>query len=323
MSFRLFSKACIGPKYKRKGWNCQDYSDCRSMTVGSDLIVVADGHGSSDCFRSAIGSRLAYTAVVDTLSEYLRLNSNETNEEDDTPIELTDRTINNFKFSVAQRWRELVKEDWDSALKHSDGILGANELRFKSVSEKYRARYTSDDPETVERYLYTAYGTTLILAATVGEKLLLLQIGDGSCVVLRRDGKYIMPIPADDENYMNVTVSLCEENANTKMRTAVLNCSPDYPESPAAVFLTTDGFDDCYPVYNNNDYLYKVYSGILSGIIASGFDEIEAEIADSLLPEMTSKSSLDDISLAYMIDDNIKTLDYIYDLIIPANKPAN
>ena len=141
-------------------------------------------------------------------------------------------------------------------------------------------------------------------------------------MVLQKNGEYRTPVPPDEENFLNVTVSLCEDDANLKIRHAVLDCDVNSPTAPVAVFLSSDGVDDCYPVYRNEQYLYRLYSIVLENILKVGFDATEAEIADHLLPGMTEKSSRDDISLAYFIVQDREMLREAYDNIDTPFKPS-
>ena len=216
----------------------------------------------------------------------------------------------NFKYSFWKEWRRLVKEHWDNCL-IDNPIVGAGEERYKSVSEKYKKRYESDDEEVVNKYLYTAYGTTFLLCILIDSQILLLQIGDGTCVVLKDDGNFSCPVPPDEDNFLNVVVSLCEENAYHNIRHAIINCRDDSPK-PIAVFLSSDGLDDCYPIYENEEYLYRLYSVIINNIVNKGFDSTEEELTENLLPGLTSQGSQDDISLAYMICKNTRILKDTY-----------
>ena len=315
MRFRMFAKSVPGPKYTAKGWGCQDYSD-KTEYGCTQVVAVADGHGSSDCFRSEFGSSMA----VQTAFDQTQLFSNNAFEESDSSIRFSETGIANFKYAIWREWRRVVKEDWEQRLS-THKTLGEGEIRFEKTSDKYKARYTSDDESVVEQYLYTAYGTTLLFAVKIESQLLLLQIGDGTCVVLKKNGEFSVPIPPDEDNYLNVVVSLCEDDANLKIRHAILDSAEDSPTAPVAVFLSSDGVDDCYPIYQNEQHLYKLYSIILENILNVGFEETEAEIADNLLPGLTAKSSQDDISLAYFITENISVLREAFENINPAFKP--
>lgn len=307
MNYRMFAKSLPGRKYASKGWCCQDSSD--KGTFGSvQAIAIADGHGSSDCFRSEIGSRIAIDTAFCQIEKYCQ----DINEDLDTSVQFSETGIKGFKHGVWQEWRKAVKNDWEERLKKQQ-FLGENEIRFESVSEKYKKRYTSQNKEVVEKYLYAAYGTTLLFAVAIDTQLLILQIGDGSCVVLQKNGEFRVPVPDDEGNFLNVTVSLCEEEANFKIRHTVIDRNPDSPTTPIAVFLSSDGVDDCYPYIHNERYLYKLYTIILENILEVGFEETETEIIENLLPGMSAKSSQDDISLAYFIIEDIEILKNVYD----------
>ena len=302
MKFRKFSASCQGKKYFEKGWACQDSSGTLDFEK-VQVIAVADGHGSSDCFRSATGSKLAVKILFEQIKKFC--------ETSNISKEFGDTGIKNFKFEFVSEWKKAVKNDWEERLKNVSE-LGEGELRYKSVSEKYKARYTSEP----EKYLYTAYGTTLICAVSIGKQILFLQIGDGSCVVLQKDGEFKIPVPPEEENFLNVTVSLCEEKSELKIRHAILNCDEESPSFPAAIFLSTDGLDDCFEYHKNEEHLYKFYADVLlENILQFGFDSTEEEIKSQLLPGMTKRFSQDDISLAYFVVEDLNLLKEIHEKI--------
>ena len=292
IKFRTFAASYIGQKYAERGWECQDSSD-KIEFERVQAIAVADGHGGKDYFRSQIGSKLAIEVLFSQLKKFCRnMAFNE---------RFSDMGIRNFKYDFVNEWRKAVKKDWYDRLSNGKP-LGKGEIRYESVSDKYKSRYTSDNPQIVENYLYTAYGTTLICAVSIGSQILFLQIGDGTCVLLQRDGEFRLPVPSDDENFLNVTVSLCDKDAERKIRHAVMDCDTYSPNSPAAIFLSTDGLDDCFPYYQNEEHLYKLYADVvIDDMIKNRFQNTDDEIREKLLPELTQKASQDDISLAYFI----------------------
>ncbi len=298
MKFRKFAATSHGTKYLAKGWNCQDSSGALDFE-NVQIIAVADGHGGSDYFRSEYGSKIA----IQTLLEQVKIFCKDLK----TFERFSDNGIKNFKYDLVQSWRKAVKKDWQERL--SGGVLGEGEIRYKSVSDKYKARYTSDNPQIVENYLYKAYGTTLICAISIGAQILILQIGDGSCVVLLKNGELISPVPNDPENFLNVTTSICDNKAELKIRHAVLNCEDFSVNSPVAVFLSTDGLDDCFPYYKNEEHLYKFYCGVMiENMLEFGYNATENEIETQLLAGLSKKASHDDISLAYFVPENLEVL---------------
>lgn len=316
-SYRLFAATASGAKYAAKGWEAQDVS-LTHAEEGVQLAVVADGHGGAAYFRSRQGAEFAAKAVLNQAHQFY----------DPTPDPETEvlcfgeTGIQNFKYAVWQEWRRLVKEHWNELLA-AHSTLGEGEPRFEAAGEKYQAYFTSEDPEVVEHNLYTAYGTTLSFALAIPTQILLTQIGDGTCVVLYRNGMFCAPVPAEPRNFLNLVVSLCGQDAYKKMRHVVIDRNPGTSHEPVAVFLTSDGVDDCYPVYRNEEHLYKLFAAILENSLQKGFEENEAEIKDDLLPAMSSgKGSRDDSSLAYLLCDDLSVLQEAYQNIDPELKPA-
>ena len=300
MHYRTLSHSVHGKKYIDLGWPCQDYSGQIELN-NLQVIAIADGHGSNDCFRSQIGSMLAVRTILNQAKN--AFSTLEFNNFDDT-------TIRYFKHSIWTKWREEVRHDWDTHLLENK-TLGENECRYNAVSDKYKNRYASADSTEIEKYLYHAYGTTLICAISISKQVLLLQVGDGTCVVMDGTGEFSTPLPPDEDNFLNVSFSLCdvnEYNADAKIRHAVLDCENN-ELSPVAIFLSSDGLDDCYPYEKNEQYLYKyVYSTMIKYILDKGYSFTAKEIREKLLPTMTEKVSKDDISLACMITDDNSSL---------------
>jgi len=310
VKYELFAKSVIGPKYDEKKWPIQDFS--HSLNGNSaQIIAVADGHGSNNSFLSHIGSMLAVELVTKKLEELCSVVPS-----DDSPAVFSDTGINNLKYLIWVEWKKVVKQHWKSINDKN------NEKRYESVTEKYRNRYEAEDEHIVERYLYTAYGTTLLVAVHTETQLLVLQIGDGTIVVLQRDGEFRTPVPIDETNNLNITSSLCEENAHMKIRHTVIDCNLDLPTCPIAVFLSSDGVDDLYPVYQNEKYLYKLYTKIIRKIIDDGWEETIREMKEETLSGIAAHSK-DDSSLAMCvyIDDKMSVLKESYNNINHYYKP--
>lgn len=302
MSYKIFALSRPGEKYAKRGFSCQDSSGtCKKN--GVQIVAVADGHGADDCFRSEIGAAIAVDTVFREALPLLY----------DENLPFSEQGIKNFKYTLWQSWRNAVKKDWDSRL--AFGGIGENEPRYELVSEKYRLRYQEES----EKYLYTAYGTTLLAAIAIKNELLLLQIGDGSAAVLYANGLFALPVPPDEENFLNVTTSLSDENADQKIRHAVLPldrdsaCANVASETyPVAVFLSSDGVDDCFPAYRNEEYLYKFYQVLTETAIDKGSEALYEELANDALSEMSDKGSHDDISLGVMLASDREILQKAY-----------
>lgn len=284
MKFHTFATSVSGASHIETKRPCQDSSGVLEFT-NIQAIAVADGHGGSNYFRSEIGSRLAVDVAFNQVKNFCNKVA---------PFErFSESGIKNFKHSFKQAWIDAVKDDWQK------NPVDENEPRWAEVSDEYKKLFTSN-----KDFVPVAYGTTLLLAVSIGSQVLIMQIGDGTCAVLLSNGEFKIPVPPDEENFLNVTTSLCDINAEQKFRHVILNC--DEFIFPAAIFLSTDGLDDCYPPYENENFLYSLYSDVIisSMIEREGFEDTEQELREDFLSEMSVRASGDDISLAYMTVEN-------------------
>ncbi len=290
MRFSMFAASVHGKKYFERGVPCQDSSSVSEFD-NVQTIAVADGHGGKDYFRSDTGSRLAVATAFEQIKIFCRDIS--------TDEIFSEGGIKSFELKLLEEWRKAVKKNW------YENPVRENESRWQNVSEKYKARYASAN----ENHIPVAYGTTLICAVSIGSQVLIVQIGDGSCVVLQQNGEFKMPVPPESKNFLNVTTSLCDPDAYKKFRHAVLDCQEDSPLAPVAIFLSTDGLDDCWPIFENEKHLYKLYREvILDSLIENGFARTREELREELLPHLTARGSNDDISLAYLVTKDFNLL---------------
>ena len=288
MRFSMFAASVQGKKYSERGLPCQDSSD-RLEFDSVQAVAVADGHGGKDYFRSDIGSRLAVKTAFEQIKIFCK--------DFAAGQRFSDNGIKNFEFALRDEWLKAVKRHW------RENPVSDAEIRWQDVSDKYKARYSSGER------ISAAYGTTLICAVSIGSQILLKQIGDGSCVVLQRNGEFKMPVPSDSANFVNMTTSLCDADAYNKFRHAVLDCDENSPLAPVAIFLSTDGLDDCYPILDNDKWLYKLYADtIIDSLIKNGFALTREALRGELLPYLTEHGSNDDISLAYLVAKDLNLL---------------
>jgi hypothetical protein len=301
MKYKMFSKVAIGPDHSDEGLPCQD--SVGEENFGDTLIIVtADGHGDKKCFRSEIGSKFAVEAAICQTEKFC--GTAPTLDEDGSAITISETQITTFKFAIWQDWKKRVKDHWDGYFIEEDKLCD-KEKRYSEVSDEDKERYTSKDNDVVERRLYTAYGTTLLVAVKFGQQLLLLQVGDGTCAVLHQDGTFSVPIPTDERIFLNMTTSLSDEDAFLEIRHAVIDCDTNSPKCPVAVFLSSDGVDNYYPLNENEKHLYKLYAVIIGSILAVGFEATVDGIGNDVLPHLKT-GSRDDISLAgFVCEDDV------------------
>ena len=135
------------------------------------------------------------------------------------------------------------------------------------------------------------YGTTLLAAAITKQYWFALHVGDGKCVVLDNDASPFQPVPWDDRCFLNRTTSMCDTETGGLFRHFYSE------ELPAAVFLGSDGIDDSFPVYENDQHISLFYKAIYTNFINEGITEGKKQLCE-MLPLLTRKGSGDDVSIA-------------------------
>ena len=120
-----------------------------------------------------------------------------------------------------------------------------------------------------------------------------LQIGDGRCVVLNKANEWSQPIPWDDRCMLNMTTSLCDEDAINEFRFAY----GDAESMPKAVFLCSDGVDG---TFGSGDLLYGFYANIMKSICDDGIEKVATQLPE-VLSHYSREVSKDDMSIAFML----------------------
>ena len=274
--YRAFHLTVIGASHIKSGTVCQDCSQSCEKTE-CRLVVVCDGHGGADYFRSDRGSKLAAAAFTDCMENpdlIAALSAAATEKQRKSRIEQLIK-------SIIARWNSLVEQDMRQHPFDEDELSG--------VSEKARRRY-----EAGER-LQAAYGTTLIGAVLAENFWLGLQIGDGKCVAVSETGEFTQPIPWDEECFLNVTTSLCDENAAKEFRFCFSRTLP------AAVFIGSDGIDDCFA---GDERLYDFYRVTLKSFAETDEETAIAQLKE-YLPTLSEKGSGDDMSVGILVNTDL------------------
>lgn len=274
--YRAFNLTVIGASHIKNGMVCQDCSQSCEKTE-CRLVVVCDGHGGADYFRSDRGSKLAAVAFMDCMENpdlIAALSAAAAEKQRQSRMEQLIK-------SIIARWNSLVEQDMRQHPFDEDELSG--------VSEKARRRY-----EAGER-LQAAYGTTLIGAVLAENFWLGLQIGDGKCVAVSETGEFTQPIPWDEECFLNVTTSLCDENAAKEFRFCFSRTLP------AAVFIGSDGIDDCFA---GDERLYDFYRVTLKSFAETDEETAIAQLKE-YLPTLSEKGSGDDMSVGILVNTDL------------------
>ena len=271
-----FAHTSIGFSHISSKKPCQDYSIQFQNDVAS-VIIVSDGHGSSNFTRSDRGSRFACEVTLEAVNEFLRdLNVNKL--ENDF---LRDDVVTQLCKYILLRWNTRIEEDVSNS--------PFTEEEVEKVADKYKSRYLNGD--AVEH----AYGCTLIFGIITPDFFLAVRNGDGQCVTVNREGGFATPIPWNDNCEFNVTTSLCDQEAIENFRYYYST------NLPAAVFIGSDGVDDSY---TSVEELYNLYRNVCLKALNDGVDGV-ADYVQQLLPEITKRGSTDDVSIAGLINPSV------------------
>jgi hypothetical protein len=299
MNYQVFHSSARGENHKTPPEKeCQDYS-ISYVDKTQAKAIVADGHGSDNCFRSAIGSKIAAIRAAAGIAEFIRTIEEERGggifgkKGNPPPQDDGEKKVQGLVKNIVVSWHMEVERHYKANHFKVEEIAGA--------TEKYQKRYNAGEQ------LYRAYGTTLIAVAATEDYWFGIHIGDGKCTAFYPDGTWDQPIPWDDRCFLNETTSVCDEDAIEGAR--VYYRTRNEKEMPVMVFVNSDGVDDSYPAGNNEKYLAGLYRTIAFNFIdeikkagtAVGFESGVTQVKE-FLPDLSKRGSHDDISIAALID---------------------
>lgn len=281
----------IGKSHIQNGLSCEDYSATYSDESVS-IVVVSDGHGDKNCFRSARGARYACEISVNLCKQFQSI----TNHIDDISRCNFEELVTSLESEIVEKWKEKVLSDAQ--------IHPFTEEELSKTSEQAQATYK------VGSRIEKAYGCTLIVALASTHYWLALQIGDGKCIAAYQGGAFVEPIPVDENCLGNRSTSLCNSNAKESFRHyySVIK--------PIAIFVSSDGVEESFDTAG----LYNCFYSVAYWLKADGF-EVAKQKLDELLPQISEGGSGDDVSLAVMVSaiDSIakprQTLDQVYEKV--------
>lgn len=281
MRMQAFHLSTQGASHIKKNKECQDASDSY-YDENCAIAIVCDGHGGDDYVRSASGSAFACAAAKSSILNFV----------EHVKIEELSRhhkqLIHNLEASIISSWNEAVYEHYEQN--------PFSEAEIAILSERAKRKYLQ------EKRIESAYGTTLIAVAITKNYWFGIHIGDGKCVAVNPEGKFVQPIPWDEKCFLNATTSICDSDALNRFRSF-------YSEKlPVAVFVGSDGIDDCFSTEQQLNNLYKT---VLYSFATSPFDEAVADLSD-YLPRLSAKGSGDDVSVSAVLDlDSIGEIDVV------------
>ena len=281
MRMQSFHLSTQGASHIKKNKECQDASEsyCDEQCA---IAIVCDGHGGDDYVRSADGSAFACKAAKENILNFIE------NVNKDELARYHSQLIHNLQASIISAWNEAVYAHYDKN--------PFTEAEINVLSERAKRKYLR------ENRIESAYGTTLIAVACTRDYWFGIHIGDGKCVAVNPKGKFVQPIPWDEKCFLNATTSICDSDALNRFRSF-------YSEKlPVAVFVGSDGIDDCFSTEQQLNNLYKT---VLYSFATSDFDVAVEDLRD-YLPRLSAKGSGDDVSVAAILDmDMIGEIDVV------------
>jgi hypothetical protein len=312
-----FSVTYKGAKHESDA-PCQDCSDHIDKGTTS-VIVVADGHGSSRCFRSDIGSAKAVESAKICIVNYIEEKSEFFDRLLSVPNGISEFEISEFKIQLYGVVKKIIDKWFVSVMKDEEANPISDDPRLSLIEDKYKDRYLNDVD-----YRCHAYGTTLLVAVKGANFSFGFHVGDGKCVVLYDDGTWRLPIPWDDKCSFNTTTSICDDDSLSGFRYWIqINKSEDnsveygfgiegqnndyeatFDSSPVSIFIGSDGVEDSYPRIDNDKYLIDFYRNRIICLCENGIEAFDDEIK-SLAYRFAERGSTDDVSIAVITNEDV------------------
>lgn len=281
MRMQSFHLSTQGASHIKKNKECQDASESY-YDDNCAIAIVCDGHGGNDYVRSAYGSASACAAAKSNILNFIE------NVNRDELVRHHKQLIHNLEASIISAWNEAIYEHYEANPFTEDEIA--------VLSERAKRKYLQ------ENRIESAYGTTLIAVAITKDYWFGIHIGDGKCVAVNPEGKFVQPIPWDEKCFLNATTSICDSDALNRFRSFFSE------KLPVAVFVGSDGIDDCF---STDQQLNNLYKTVLYSFATSNFDEAVSDLSD-YLPRLSAKGSGDDVSVAAVLDlDSIGEIDVV------------
>lgn len=286
--YHAFHKSVKGYLHIKKGISCEDASESWSEENGEfHIAAIADGHGDYSCIRSKEGARMAVETARDCLMVFAREMENEQAREGYLSIKER-MAIDKYQKAILRQLTDTIIFRWFSAVEED---LRKNPLTEEEIG---KAEGMADAYRRGESLVH-AYGTTLIAALMVPDYLILIQQGDGRCVVFYEDGIAGQAIPWDDRCHENITTSMCDKDVADSIRTQVVDLRE---KRVIACYLGSDGVEDSY---RNMEGTYMFYRRLSCEWMDRGMDGFKSWLAD-ILPDFSRKGSGDDVSVAGIAD---------------------
>jgi hypothetical protein len=211
----VMSATARGSRHDRSGAPNQDASWREVVRHADDdlvLMAVADGHGGARYVRSDVGSCLAVEIACQVARDLVTVTGQPWSRR-----ALERHSREQLAPAIVDRWRSACLADL--------------------ADRPFTDQECSLTTESMDHEPLLAYGSTLLLAILTATSSVVLQLGDGDCLVADHEGRVTLPMDADDRLVGGETTSLCLPTALSDFRFASAD-GMDWP----IVLLATDGY---------------------------------------------------------------------------------
>jgi serine/threonine protein phosphatase PrpC len=232
----VFNKTSIGYNHIKENKCCQDFSSSYS-DLERTIITCCDAHGGKIYFRSNIGSKFASDAIMNVFKNITPYDTRKFNQ---------DEYLETIKINILCEWNRMVETHLAKYKLTKKELLKLNENEFhKLLSNTYKA-----------------YGSTMMGALLIGNKALVVKLGDGEVALVHKND-VIYPFQDDDEPVGNITNSLCEEDAYDHIKIKVFDFN-----KIDGIMMCTDGMINPYQNYNN--FTNSMVKPLIKGLNSNG-----------------------------------------------------
>jgi hypothetical protein len=271
-----FHSVTKGANHIEKGTPCQDAA---ISIVGKEypiaMAIAADGHGGEKYFRSDMGSKFAVNATKSVLwykfCKPVFENQQYSEELNRNKSAFIGKNIPKLEQQIIKKWREYVLGHYAKNPLNEAEIAICKKHQLDAADENVRASF---------------YGSTLLAALIMPGFYFAIQIGDGLCVKIARNGKAAVFVPEDERLGFGETTSLCAADAVNNFRHSIGT------GAIAGITVATDGVVDSFEREKYFEFLYK-FRGKCFEAPGGAKEEL-----DAFLPTLSERGSRDDCAIA-------------------------
>jgi hypothetical protein len=288
-AYKSFAATVIGGSHTKHGKGCED-ACFKAESAAVSIAVVADGHGEANCFRSGKGAKLAVACAANGMREFAK--SQESKFTHGVFRKKSPPSHSDFEKAISDLIKHIIAS-WQIRVEEDCAASPFTQEELEKADEKHRKKFEAGSG------FNKAYGATLIAAGITPHYWFGIHIGDGRLTALYPDGSFDQPVPWDDKCFLNITTSICDDDAFERARCYFSFHTEKTP--PVAVFLCTDGVDDNYPIEGNEKHLFKLYRTIALTFDEDGYVSTYDQLIE-LINQFATKGKGDDTSIAGFID---------------------